>query len=776
MENQNNSENLKYIKIIFYEKDRCLIQADPHTKIYSSLFCDLKKKLIIPKTNSKSLGMETSFNYYSYFIGIVQLEENNYFLFAKNVLFKGKIKNFNIYEIVTIDYLSFDNSQKKSKYITDKLNLIINHFSKGFYFSYDMKLSDSLIKDRSFRNDFFCNKNLLSFLNLHDSLISWKIPLIKGYFKSHQIIHDGNSDSFSILCKINYEGFLEINIIFESGDNIEIKVFFFGNLRHYFIDKINDISSNRKILILSMLKLEKEKVIKKNKFFEEEIKLSVEKNKTIKYKFISEDYFNLNSLNKIIKNESLFKEFLEISDHFSSTKYGRNNFIENKQKGYYLFVFNDIILYNTQIIFFILFYKFILQKINFKIYDANFIKLFYEVISEFFSSLYLHLNDNPKNKFQNMGFKNNLKINLKNRNNEIFTELIYSSNFKYFTKIKKDLLVNSLILNNSLSPKKNKKKKFKTNVKFEPIKSLLKNPKTVNQSSLSFLLVTFNVSGKNPFLNSYKWKLFFEKIINTNSDIVYIALQEVFELKISFNNIKYFFNNEDLIKNWREIFERKLKNYILILCQNLKGLLTIIFVKEKHIDKLIIKSKFNVKLGIMKMGNKGAICTRIKFFNKNIRFINSHLAAGFGNKKRSKRLFDLDNILIANNLNLKKNKDLVFFLGDLNFKINMEKQKVLKILNKNTKNYERLKEYDELFHVLKFHTILENFKEHKINFSPSYKYDLKTMYFDSSEKIPSWTDRILFKKNDSINILEYGNIDIYVSDHKPVYLNFKINF
>ena len=68
--------------------------------------------------------------------------------------------------------------------------------------------------------------------------------------------------------------------------------------------------------------------------------------------------------------------------------------------------------------------------------------------------------------------------------------------------------------------------------------------------------------------------------------------------------------------------------------------------------------------------------------------------------------------------------------------------------------------------------VLNQFKEGAINFLPTYKYDRGTHNFDSSRKqrVPAWTDRILFKSgNDKIKLLEYNSIQgVNFSDHRPV--------
>ena len=71
---------------------------------------------------------------------------------------------------------------------------------------------------------------------------------------------------------------------------------------------------------------------------------------------------------------------------------------------------------------------------------------------------------------------------------------------------------------------------------------------------------------------------------------------------------------------------------------------------------------------------------------------------------------------------------------------------------------------------------MNEFQEGEIDFMPTYKFDKDTQIYDTSSKnrVPSWTDRILFKsKSESVKLLEYFSVpSITFSDHKPVFAVF----
>ena len=78
--------------------------------------------------------------------------------------------------------------------------------------------------------------------------------------------------------------------------------------------------------------------------------------------------------------------------------------------------------------------------------------------------------------------------------------------------------------------------------------------------------------------------------------------------------------------------------------------------------------------------------------------------------------------------------------------------------------------------------VFDEFEEGPLNFRPSYKFDRGTDQYDTSKKrrIPSWTDRILYRSNtnaQAIQLLKYDSFSrIKTSDHRPVYAVFDVNF
>ena len=86
--------------------------------------------------------------------------------------------------------------------------------------------------------------------------------------------------------------------------------------------------------------------------------------------------------------------------------------------------------------------------------------------------------------------------------------------------------------------------------------------------------------------------------------------------------------------------------------------------------------------------------------------------------------------------------------------------------------------------------VFHEFQEGSVAFPPTYKYDLFSDDYDTSEKarIPAWTDRILWRKRnfhpgaknpndwplegrrpDAGNVFWYGRAELKQSDHRPVF-------
>jgi len=73
--------------------------------------------------------------------------------------------------------------------------------------------------------------------------------------------------------------------------------------------------------------------------------------------------------------------------------------------------------------------------------------------------------------------------------------------------------------------------------------------------------------------------------------------------------------------------------------------------------------------------------------------------------------------------------------------------------------------------------VFKDFLEGPLSFAPTYKFDENSDAYDTSIKarVPSWTDRVLFKTGEHITLQEYNSCPtIRYSDHRPVFASFHV--
>lgn len=247
---------------------------------------------------------------------------------------------------------------------------------------------------------------------------------------------------------------------------------------------------------------------------------------------------------------------------------------------------------------------------------------------------------------------------------------------------------------------------------------------------------------------------------------------------------------ETLLKNvtpredeWLKISEKGLPHkakYTKVKTIRLVGILLVVFVKNEHLHYVSKVDAETVATGIMGlMGNKGGVAIRMQIHNTSICFVNSHLAAH--TEEFERRNQDYRDILVKLEFNgadgslCITDHDAVFWLGDLNYRISeMDSDLVRRLAD--TGKYDELLENDQLIKQRSERKCFNGFKEGKIKFKPTYKYDPGTDNWDTSEKgrAPAWCDRILWRGS-RIKQLEYRSHNLLkISDHKPVSSLFEV--
>lgn len=167
------------------------------------------------------------------------------------------------------------------------------------------------------------------------------------------------------------------------------------------------------------------------------------------------------------------------------------------------------------------------------------------------------------------------------------------------------------------------------------------------------------------------------------------------------------------------------------------------------------------------IGNKGGIRVAFTFGGTSFCFVSAHLPSG--QKKASKRDKAAKKVLPS-----LETCDYAFVLGDLNYRVNLSREEAEQKIALGDGN--ALLAQDQLLPRLGL-APWEAYAEGAIEFAPTYKLDAGTDRYDTSKKrrVPSWTDRILYKDHPSVKLVAYNALkDVRLSDHRPVFAQFDV--
>ncbi|KAK2838760.1 hypothetical protein Q7C36_013574 [Tachysurus vachellii] len=250
-------------------------------------------------------------------------------------------------------------------------------------------------------------------------------------------------------------------------------------------------------------------------------------------------------------------------------------------------------------------------------------------------------------------------------------------------------------------------------------------------------------------------------------------------------------------KEWTEHIRSTLKNatnidFKQVAVQSLWNIRLAVFVKPEH-DRCISQvNTASVKTGLGNtLGNKGAVGISFLFNGTSMGFVNCHLTSGSEKAHRRNqnfqdilRLLSLgDRQLAAFDISLRFNH--LFWCGDLNYRLDLDVEDILKHVSK--REFDELMYADQLTRERHKRKAFFNFKEEKITFPPTYRYErgsrdcyLWQKYKTSGVRVngPSWCDRVLWKSYPETysTCTSYGcTDDIFTSDHSPVFATFQVS-
>eukprot|EP00469_Lotharella_globosa_P016896 CAMPEP_0167829064 /NCGR_PEP_ID=MMETSP0112_2-20121227/11894_1 /TAXON_ID=91324 /ORGANISM="Lotharella globosa, Strain CCCM811" /LENGTH=275 /DNA_ID=CAMNT_0007732601 /DNA_START=15 /DNA_END=839 /DNA_ORIENTATION=- len=244
-----------------------------------------------------------------------------------------------------------------------------------------------------------------------------------------------------------------------------------------------------------------------------------------------------------------------------------------------------------------------------------------------------------------------------------------------------------------------------------------------------------------------------------------------------------------IVMNFTGAWERSLiarfeaKQYQRIESSYLTAMHSILFVRNElaihlsHVEKSYVPTGFADVIG-----NKGGLGISFNLGRTSFLFISSHFHA-FQDKVE---LRNSDYHKIEKKLPMRREKnaakeycssrfDRVFWAGDLNYRCLNNRAVADTLLREN--NIGPLLNNEQLIQQMRQKKVFEGYQEAEIKFRPTYKFDVGSNTYDTSEKlrVPSWTDRILWRPNPHIECIRYDSTpSIRTSDHKPVYAIFRV--
>uniref|UniRef100_A0A8C7I8U5 Synaptojanin-1 n=1 Tax=Oncorhynchus kisutch TaxID=8019 RepID=A0A8C7I8U5_ONCKI len=291
----------------------------------------------------------------------------------------------------------------------------------------------------------------------------------------------------------------------------------------------------------------------------------------------------------------------------------------------------------------------------------------------------------------------------------------------------------------------------------------------------------------------------FQEVKNLSQppDIFAIGFEEMVELNAG-NIVSASTTNQKL---WAAELQKNISRdhkYVLLASEQLVGVCLFVFIRPHHAPYIRDVAVDTVKTGMGgATGNKGGVAIRMLFHTTSICFVCSHFAAGQSQvKERNDDYNEITRKLTFPMGRLLYSHDYIFWCGDFNYRISQPNEEVKELIRQQ--NWEALTAGDQLVDQKNQGLVFRGFIEGNLDFAPTYKYDLFSDDYDTSEKCrtPAWTDRCLWKRRkwnfdktaEEMNMVGpvgeaeeqqqypwspgelkyYGRAELKTSDHRPV--------
>ncbi|GAA6016682.1 hypothetical protein JCM10207_000146 [Rhodosporidiobolus poonsookiae] len=330
----------------------------------------------------------------------------------------------------------------------------------------------------------------------------------------------------------------------------------------------------------------------------------------------------------------------------------------------------------------------------------------------------------------------------------------------------------------------------------------------LHKDEISVWCGTFNVNDKQPKNGAADIQSWVDS--SSDADVLVFGFQELDLTAEAL--LRYTPYREEV---WRKAIEEALdkreggEKYEKLHSRQLVGVLLLVYVRTAVREHISEVSSTSLATGLMGLvANKGGVAIRLRYKDTPLTFVNSHLAAFTQNvAQRNAQVRDTAATLLfpfsssapdpslASPVDAASERDLwtpnlrpeavrpigdgysvwdcetLVWLGDLNYRIDLPRKDVERMVE--AKEWELLQRFDQLRIQRQHHLAFADFEEAPIAFPPTFKFDVGTQVYDTSEKqrVPSWTDRVLWLSihENTVRCEKYSSHpEIVISDHKPV--------
>ncbi|KAM8952862.1 phosphatidylinositol 3,4,5-trisphosphate 5-phosphatase 2A-like [Pelodytes ibericus] len=232
------------------------------------------------------------------------------------------------------------------------------------------------------------------------------------------------------------------------------------------------------------------------------------------------------------------------------------------------------------------------------------------------------------------------------------------------------------------------------------------------------------------------------------------------------------------------------KQYKVVSAQSIGGVKIVILVKEEYWNLISHVQTSSFRTGISNtLGNRGAVGVSLNFNGTSLGFVTCQLVSGSERvQKRNQSFGDILRSLTLGDealrgFQLPMRLTHLFWMGDLNYRINMPVQDILQSVYRG--QYHVLLPVDQLNQERERKKVFLGFREEPVTFQPTCRYERGSRSYDLQKAkttgtrifAPSWSDRVLWSSypDTKIKCTSYGcTDDIVTSDHSPVFATFEI--